>query len=317
MRKKRNVRRALRRQRLQPPLRGGVNAARVVLPDGSWQTLGQWAFFRFGESVWQAFAHGDFLADENQVLTPDTPYEAGKRIWIFRPILDEPTQPFQLGVVAETDRYLVVDKPHGMASIPRGSHVANSVTVAARRQFANDNLACAHRLDLETAGLVLLTKAPEYRKAYQMLFQRRQIQKTYLAVAAKNLNIAGSEPVTWELPLWRPDNQLQVEVVSKQNEESSLSVTQIRFLHDLPDGLGLWELKPHTGYTHQLRVVMNHLGSPIIGDPLYPQLLTKEAENQRPYPLQLLANKLEFTDPYTGEATVLVSRQNLALVEVS
>lgn len=396
MRRKRSARRALKRVLHAPPLRNGINASEIRLPEFDangnpveFQTLGQWAEAGWGEAALAAFAHGDYLADGNVQLSADTPYCAGQRIWVFRPVLDEPEQPVNLSVVAENERYLVVEKPHGMATIPRGSHVANTVTVAARRQFHNDSLVAAHRLDLETAGLVLLTKAPEYRAKYQLVFQNRRIQKTYLAVAPLLADFANGGARRFELPLYRPSGEIGVAVLSQnatgiaqefspETTRPWQAITEIRLLREvskteytaniknisrqgdfagndaacennapageqnaafasedagqiesgasvgeklicsedfaaLPEKWGIYQLQPHSGYMHQLRVTMNHLGAPIFGDPLYPLRLSKEAEAARDFPLQLLAQVLEFDDPFTGEQLHFVSNQRLAL----
>lgn len=375
MRRTRSERRALKRANIAPPLRGGINASEIILPEFdvngvpvSFRTLGEWAVNNWGEVALAAFARGDYLADGNLLLSADSPYQPGMRIWVFRPVLDEPANPIKLSVVSETKQYVVVEKPHGMATIPRGSHVANTVTVVARRQFKNDLLVAAHRLDLETAGLVLLTKAPEYRAKYQTIFQRREIQKTYLAAAPILDAFLDGDPQEIDLPLFRPAGQIGVEVftdgvieknsaplatavvaneareeflaaggriwnsrtqvclVRKVNREAlpdcSMDSVNCEFLAKLsnhPDFLqlpvqwGIYELRPHTGYLHQLRVVMNYLGAPIFGDPLYPVWLTKEAEEARAFPLQLLARDLEFRDPDTREVLHFSASQKLLL----
>ncbi|MDY5584583.1 MAG: pseudouridine synthase, partial [Arcanobacterium sp.] len=354
----RSQRRTRHRMQIQPPLRGGINASPMILPEGHWQTLGEWAIARFGESsndsnsILDYFTRDCFLADHNIPLTPDTPYEPGMRIWVFRPVLDEPATQIMLDVVYEDEKILVVDKPHGMASIPRGSHVANTVTVAARRQFENDALVCAHRLDLETAGLVLLTKAQEYRAAYQNLFSDRAVHKKYYAVAPmpkkdsefESLLSATAEDgwLEVELPLYRPEGQLNVEVLADGECELETgatleekpgvntrpkiwrSRTKLRLVKEIPadeavlgeassESLALYELAPETGYIHQLRVTLNYFQVPICGDPLYPRLFTKAEEAQRVFPLQLLAHELRFVDPYSGQERCFCSRRKLFL----
>lgn len=199
----RAIRRSEKRRRVAPPLRDGINAAPIRLPadpEGCWVTIGDWFGQRFGEAGRALLAQGRVLAGHGHVLNAAAPYHPGERIWVFRPVRDEPAEPIKLAVIAENERYVVVDKPHGMASVPKGSHVANSVLVAARRQFHNDLLVAAHRLDLETAGLLLLVKEPRWRGAYQKLFERRQMHKTYRAVAPLLPRAAGkaAEEVTGE-----------------------------------------------------------------------------------------------------------------------
>ncbi|XCB30538.1 pseudouridine synthase [Arcanobacterium hippocoleae] len=351
MRRKRSERRAAKRANIAPPLRGRINASEIKLPefsaDGtpvSFKTLGEWAEAGWGGEALAAFDRGDYFADGNVRLSAADPYRAGKRVWVFRPVLDEPAEPIELTVVEQTQRYLVVEKPHGMATIPRGSHVANTVTVAARRQFQNDLLAAAHRLDLETAGLVLLTKAPEYRAKYQSIFQRREIRKTYYAAAPILDEFADGGAHEVNLPLFRPHGQIWVSVFAPESQNgqeflagggkvwnSRTEVKLVREIGDnkfsaverslsghrdfqnLPARWGIYELRPHSGYLHQLRVTMLHFGAPIFGDPLYPRWMTKAEEAARAFPLQLLARELEFADPYTGERLHFVSHQRLAL----
>lgn len=184
MRLPRSQRRARRRQQISPPPRRGINAFHYQLPPGPWSTLGQWAVDNYGVAGQEAFQQESFLGDFGRPLSPDYPYRAGEKIWVFRPVVDEPAVPIQLEVLAETEHYVAIDKPHGLACIPRGIHAAKTAVVAARRQLQNDELSCAHRLDLETAGVLLLVKKPEYRRAYQLLFQRKQVRKSYRGLTA-------------------------------------------------------------------------------------------------------------------------------------
>lgn len=177
MRTPRSVRRARHRAAVSPALRGGINATPVTLEPGSWRTIGEWIVTRFGDLGLALLDAGDVFADGGREISRAEPYVPGMRVWIFRPVPDEPESPIELNVIADEERFIVVDKPHGMATIPRGSHVAQTVTVAARRQFNDEDLVCAHRLDAETAGLVLLTREPQWRKPYQTLFERRGVGK--------------------------------------------------------------------------------------------------------------------------------------------
>lgn len=190
MRLPRSQRRARRRQQISPQPRRGINAFHYQLPPGPWSTLGQWAVDNYGIAGQEAFQQESFLGDFSRPLSPDYPYRAGEKIWVFRPVVDEPAVPIQLEVLAETEHYVAIDKPHGLACIPRGIHAAKTAVVAARRQIQNDELSCAHRLDLETAGVLLLVKKPEYRRAYQLLFQRKQVRKSYRGLTAGMGNYA-------------------------------------------------------------------------------------------------------------------------------
>lgn len=374
MRLPRSQRRARRRQQISPPPRHGINAFHYQLPPGPWSTLGQWAVDNYGVAGQEAFQQESFLGDFSRPLSPDYPYRAGEKIWVFRPVVDEPAVPIQLEVLAETEHYVAIDKPHGLACIPRGIHAAKTAVVAARRQLQNDGLSCAHRLDLETAGVLLLVKKPEYRRAYQLLFQRKQVRKSYRgltagmgnyaaagdrtvagddAVAARNYLAAGADLEVWmyrqpgnmqtlvsaEKPFASPavsavpavdtraDSAINMgnsSAVPRGRTRAALTHTRVRLLGELEKSADnienfsefwplQWEISPHTGFTHQIRALFNYLQMPLLFDPLYPQLLPPEVAQARQLPLQLLAKKLEFIDPYTGENTQIISARHLGV----
>ena len=339
------MRRSEKRRRVSPDLRAGVNASPIRLPQADFATVGEWFEQRFPSEGLAAFDRGDVLAGHGIEIGPDYPYTPGERLWIFRPILDEPSEPIVLRIVAENERYVVVDKPHLMASVPKGSHVAHTALVAARRQLGNDLLVAAHRLDLETAGLLLLIKDPQWRGAYQKLFEGRRITKTYEALAPLIQGAHVGQEWDSDLRLRKVEGEMSVEVLRNgddpsEGEEASFVgetgsndvtpgpadfyygehrrarvrvaphvVTHIVLSERVAPNVGKYTLYPHTGFTHQLRVAMNELGAPILGDPTYPRIMTLEEVAQRPYPLQLVARTLEFVDPVTHETVHLESRE--------
>lgn len=328
-RRPRSQRRSAHQRAIRPALRGGINASPVMLPEGEFSTLGQWAEHRFGRAGAAVF-DGDIFYDFCQPAHASDPYRPGVRVHIFRPVPDEPAQPIVLDVVERGDRFVVVDKPHGIATIPRGSYVARSVTVAARRQFSNDDVAAAHRLDAETAGLVLLTEDPRWRGPYQDMFARRAVGKLYRAVAPA----VDFEALTTRLPgvVNGPDADgwIQVDLfLTRAAGEISVRVepgepnsrTFIRKVRQIvapnPAGsqpLALYEMRPITGRLHQLRATLNHLGAPITGDPLYPKVLSLEETAARAFPTQLLAAELSFVDPVDGEHVHIRTRRTLQLL---
>ena len=327
-RRPRSQRRSERLRELRPAFRAGINASPVILPDAEFQTLEQWAQFRFGEVGRALFNDGDIFLDFSVPARADHPYRPGERVWIFRPVPDEPAEPIELDVRHEAERFVVVDKPHGIATIPRGMYVAKTVTVAARRQFNNDDVVAAHRLDAETAGLVLLTGEPAWRGPYQDLFARREVTKVYYAVAPAidlgELAAGGDAPIerakvvngeygqgwtTVDLRIERAPGAISVMVADGEPN----SRTHIRLVRELSSGLALYELHPISGRLHQLRATMNHLGAPIVGDPMYPDVLSLEDTAARDLPTQLLAAQLAFRDPVDGTDISVTTRRQLAL----
>ncbi len=102
--------------------------------------------------------------------------------------------PFPLHVVHQDDHLVVADKPHFLATTPRGSHVRQTALARLRHDLGLPELTAAHRLDRLTAGLVLFTVRPEERGAYQTLFRDRRVRKEYEAVAAYDPDLGPPAP---------------------------------------------------------------------------------------------------------------------------
>ncbi|WP_300581941.1 pseudouridine synthase [Mycobacterium sp.] len=231
-----------------------------------------------------------------------TPRPKGSRTggYRHRELPDEVPVPFDIPVIYRDDDIVVVDKPHFLATMPRGCHVTQSAVVRLRRELGLPELSPAHRLDRLTAGVLLFTVRRELRGAYQMLFARRRVHKTYLARAAADPAI--ELPCLVRSRIVKRRGWLQaVEEPGEPNAETLVELVA-------PDGL--YRLTPRTGRTHQLRVHMASLGLPIQGDPLYPNVIDV-APDDFTMPLQLLAHTLEFADPLTGEPRRFVSRRSL------
>ena len=198
------------------------------------------------------------------VLDPATVLPAGASVYLYRDLPDEVPVPFDVPVLYQDDAIVVVDKPHFLATMPRGRHVAQTALVRLRRELELPELSPAHRLDRLTAGVLLFTTRREFRGAYQTLFARGVVHKTYMARAAINLNVA--LPCVVRSRIVKRRGQLQaVEEIGEPNAETLVESIA-------PDGL--YRLTPRTGRTHQLRVHMASLGIPIHGDPLYPRWST-------------------------------------------
>lgn len=280
------------------PTRDGLRSTAICAEGGSaWEAVVR-AFPRLPEeSVASAFSAGDVVDADANPLAPQQSVKRGSDLFVFRPIPDEPDAPLELDVVGGTDRWIAVDKPAGMATMPRGKHVAQTVIVAARRQFANPEIVAAHRLDAATRGVLLLTSGKRWRAPYQTLFERREVRKTYLAVAPADDRFVEAQTVA--LALAKPRGSLTALVVEGQPN----ATTTVRLAGER-QGLGLYEIEPKTGRTHQIRVTMSHLGIPIVGDWLYPEV--RDGGD-----LQLLAARLEFVDPVSGSEVALKSAQTL------
>ena len=252
---------------------------------------------RFGVVAAAKVAAGEVVDADGVVLDSGSVMPAGSHVYFYRELAEEAPVPFDIPVLYRDDDLVVVDKPHFLATMPRGRHVAQTALVRLRRQLELPDLSPAHRLDRLTAGVLLFTARREVRGAYQSLFAQRLVRKTYLARSA-------GRP-TAELPrivcnrIVKRRGSLQAEVVAGPSNAETL----VEAL-----GGGLYRLTPRTGRTHQLRVHMASLGLPIDGDPLYPNIIDVAVDDFSA-PLQLLAHSVEFDDPLTGARRRFVSRR--------
>ena len=226
-------------------------------------------------------------------IAPDAPFVPGAFLWFHRELPDEVPVPFGIDVLYRDDHLVVVDKPHFLATTPRGRHVAETALARLRRDLGLPLLSPAHRLDRLTAGLVMFVASPEHRGAYQTLFRDRLVHKEYEAVAPYDAGLTLPRTVRSRIIKERSVIAAR-EVPGPPNSDTRIELVERR------GGLGRYRLLPATGRTHQLRLHMSSLGIPILGDPVYPQVLPDPARGDFRRPLQLLAGVLEFTDPLTG-----------------
>ncbi|MEV5605623.1 pseudouridine synthase [Streptomyces sp. NPDC052299] len=283
------------------PQRDGVDPVRVRLPadpDGRWATVRDHLLDRFAgaigaERVAALLAGGRFVATEGPV-TGDEPYTAGRYLWFHRDFAPEEPVPFPVGVVYRDAHLVVADKPHFLATMPRGRHITETAVARLRRDLDLPELQPAHRLDRLTAGLVLFVVRPGERGAYQTLFRDRLVRKEYEAVASYDPELVLPRTVRSRIVKERGVLAAREEP-GEPNSESRIELLDHR------DGLGRYRLLPATGRTHQLRVHMNSLGLPLVNDPVYPVTEPDAAPGDFSRPLQLLARMLRFTDPVTGE----------------
>ncbi|MGW2832961.1 RluA family pseudouridine synthase [Streptomyces sp. NPDC001286] len=290
------------------PQRDGVDPVRVRLPAGeAWQTVRDHLVARLaaGAGVIDGMLDGGLIVDASgRPVSRDTAYVPGMFVWFHRDLPDEERVPFAVDVVYRDEHVVVADKPHFLATTPRGSHVAETALARLRRQLGIPFLGAAHRLDRLTAGLVLFIVRPEERGAYQTLFSHRRVRKVYEAVAPYDPEL--------DLPRTVRSRILKERGVLAAREVAGVPNASSRVeLLEHGEGRARYRLTPYTGQTHQLRVHMSALGVPILGDPLYPVVTGPVAAGDFRRPLQLLARSLEFTDPLTGREHRFVSHRTL------
>lgn len=276
------------------PVRDGLGPARVRLFGGS--VLEEFER-RFGSGA--KVLAGEVVTADGTVVDATTVLPAGASVYCYRDLPDEIPVPFGMPILYRDDDIVVVDKPHFLATMPRGRHVAQTALVRLRRELGLPELSPAHRLDRLTAGALLFTTRREIRGRYQTMFARGAVGKTYLAVAEGN-------PVL-ELPA-----VVRNRIIKRRGVLQALIEPGEPNAETLVEALGdaCYRLTPRTGRTHQLRLQMASLGLPISGDPLYPEVIEVAPEDFST-PLQLVAHSLEFDDPLTGQHRRFVSARTV------
>jgi tRNA pseudouridine32 synthase/23S rRNA pseudouridine746 synthase len=312
----------------------------VAVTSGPWATVADFLSQRLPlVADWPArLAAGDVLDAEGRPVAAHEPCRPGAVLWYWRALPPEPRIPFELEVLHQEEHLVAVDKPHFLPVIPRGRYLQETVLVRLKRLLGLPDLVPMHRLDRETAGVLLFTVQPASRHAYQSLWSTRAVRKVYEAVAPWREGL--SFPMTLQHRLQEPCDErfMQMQVVPGEPNAH----TQVELIARLPrcgpavgpDALAddapaapkpgaeplhwaLWahyRLHPLTGRKHQLRAQMNAAGLPLRGDRLYPVLWPEPAPDAPPdysHPLQLLAREIAFTDPLTGAPRCFTSRRSL------
>ncbi|MEE2001986.1 pseudouridine synthase [Alkalimonas sp. MEB108] len=262
-------------------------------------------FPNIGETIWrERMAAGKVHWHQGELISEQTPFLPSRRVCYYREVTAEPVIPFAHRILYQDEHILIADKPHFLPVTPGGDYVNECLLARLKRDTGLDDLVPVHRLDRDTAGLVLFSLNPKSRPGYYQLFVTGSIQKQYQAVARLTPQLQQAAlPQRWHI-----ENRIEKAnpgfinriAAGEPNARSTIALTE------RSGELGLFQLQPHTGKTHQLRLHMLSLGVPILYDRYYPELFPKQAPNFS-QPLQLLAKQLSFTDPTTGEARHFVS----------
>ena len=280
----------------------GLAPSRLQLPAGSWSSVLDCLCARFpaiARDVWvERFARGRVLDAKGRALAVDAPYRLGAEVRYFREVVDEPAIPFAEAVLHADADLVVADKPHFLPVTPAGGYVRETLLARLVRRLGNPDLVPLHRIDRQTAGLVLFSANPVTRAAYQDLFRLRRITKGYEALArplsGRRFPLARRSRIVHGEPFFR------MREASPDEGGATNSQTRIEVLERCGE-VWRYALAPLTGRKHQLRVHMAGLGAPILNDRLYPQLRERGPDDHA-RPLQLLAKSLAFVDPLSGVA---------------
>jgi len=273
-----------------------VPPSRVQLPPGSWRTVLEALCARFPRipaSQWrERFMRGRVLDGTGAPLPLDAPYRPGAQVRYFREVAVEPALPGGEYIVHSDADLLVAFKPHYLPVAPTGAWVRETLLTRMVALTGNADLAPLHRLDRDTAGLVLFSTRPASRGAYHALFRERRIRKFYRAVAPALPGLRFPHIHRSRLEAGEPFFRM-CEVEGGANSETVVDVLERN------GRTWTYRLEPVTGRKHQLRVHMAALGAPIVHDRYYPQL-QPQGPDDAARPLQLTACGLVFQDPLSG-----------------
>ncbi|MFM2092816.1 MAG: hypothetical protein RLZZ127_3305, partial [Planctomycetota bacterium] len=199
------------------------------------------------------------------------PLRGGERAWIELPeveVLSAEPEDIPLSVLHEDDHLIAIDKPPGMVVHPAIGHPRGTLVnaVLGRWAVAGGDPArpgIVHRLDADTSGVILVARTVQALAFLQEQFRERRVRKRYLAL------VGGNPATDWlkcSEPIGRHPTDIRKRVCGgrepKEAETSCLVLAR-------RDGWSVWECRPKTGRTHQIRVHCAKLGHPILADALY------------------------------------------------
>ncbi|MCK5902378.1 MAG: pseudouridine synthase [Cocleimonas sp.] len=293
------------------PVRDGVSASRVWLPQGEWILMLDFLVDKFPnidkKDMIGRMERGELMDSKGQRYLPNSPYRGDIHLFYYRELKNETEIPFQATVLYRNDHILVMDKPHFLPVTPSGRFLHQSLLVRLKKEFQLDQLTPIHRIDRETAGVVMFCINPESRGQYQSLFQARCVEKNYQAIVTLNPKHKMTFPFTHKSKMVNGTPFFRMkEIAGKPNSETSIHLIKQK------ETRALLNLKPVSGKQHQLRVHLAGLHFPILNDPFYPQLLPCKGDDFS-QPLQLLAQSIAFKDPITGNPFYFETKRHLDL----
>jgi tRNA pseudouridine32 synthase / 23S rRNA pseudouridine746 synthase len=288
----------------------GVSASRVYLPANQpHQNLLDFFVSQFphiAPDEWAArFNEGLVMTVDGQQLAAKDLYQGNTHLIYFRRLAREPEIPFEEQIIFQDEHILVADKPHFLPVTPSGLYLHQTLLNRLKKKTGIQTLSPIHRIDRDTAGLVIFSINPRERAQYQNLFRDRLVKKVYEAVAPYSEVLSAQLPFTYRSRLEESEHFLQMmEVQGESNADTHIE------LLDVKSPWARYRLTPGSGKKHQLRCHLNALGIPIRNDQIYP-ILTPYQEYELDFakPLQLLAKEIAFTDPITCERRRYVSQQ--------
>lgn len=222
----------------------------------------------YSRATWQKYIEAGYVSMDGVKANKTTPVGPNHGISINIPRTTK--EMLDLPIIYDDDNVVVIDKPVGVLAHSKGAlndefTVADFIKLHAKKSDLPDNnrFGIVHRLDRATSGVMIGAKNADALKKLQKQFSERKVKKTYLALVQAPPKETAARI---DLPIGRnPKHPSRFRV----DPRGKNAITDYRIVKTFPDGKTLVELKPHTGRTHQLRVHLAHIGTPIIGDPIY------------------------------------------------
>ena len=291
----------------------GVTLSRLVLPEGPWVLLIDYLELRFkGQSralLLARMGRAEIAFEKGVALRAEEPYRAHRKLFYTRQVEAETPVPFKEAILFQDEHLLVADKPPFLTVVPAGKHLQETLLVRLRKSTGIESLVPMHRIDRETSGLVMFTIQSETRGRYQSLFELKEIQKTYEAIAPYSPWL--SFPMDYASFIEESPAFMQMQEVAGRTPNA---FTRIECVEQQGE-LARYLVTPITGKKHQIRIHFSSLGIPILNDRIYPNLQPVGSDDYSK-PLQLLAKTLSFIDPLSKARRFFESKQSLSLVGV-
>ena len=262
-------------------------------------------FPKIERSSWERrIAEGKVLGEDGSPLTTASEYAPQKRIFYFREVSEEQVIPFSEKILFQDSELLVACKPHFLPVTPGGPYVDECLLHRLRKSTGNHDLVPIHRIDRETAGIVLFSMNSKTRDLYGELFRSGKVEKSYHALSA---GCGDGEKAAWlvENRMVKGEPWFRM-----KTEPGPVNARSLLRLVAREDGLSRFVLQPLTGKTHQLRLHMSAIGFGILNDRYYPDL-QPERPDDFAKPLHLLAKAVRFRDPVTGREVEFESDRSL------
>ncbi len=257
-------------------------------------------FSHISRERWETVcASGRMLNDYKRALSASETVRAGAKLIQLVPGTVEPEVNTDIRILHEDEAVIVLYKPAPLPIHPSGRFNRNTLKYLLAQVYHPQRPQPAHRLDANTAGLVVATRNRHFASLVQTQFANGEVKKTYLV---RVIGLPSEDSFTCTAAIGSEPGVAGSRKVDE--EEGKAARTDFKVLRRLADNTTILEANPLTGRTHQIRIHLWQMGLPVCGDPVYlpdkqvGELQTLSVEEA---PLCLFAWRLSFNHPVTGQ----------------